>query len=200
MRRLLFAVLLIGACETGAAAEYYEDAQSAIQRGDDALAARLLRSLAEQGDSRAQVRLGAMYIIGQGVPEDYQKAAKWFRRAAEKGDARAQAMLGELYTTGQGVPQNYQEATNWLRRAAEQGDAEAQSNLGLSYELGHGVAQDFIHAHMWLNFATAALSGEKGKTAMENRDRVALHMTVAEIAKAQQMARRCQEMNFKGCE
>jgi hypothetical protein len=44
------------------------------------------------------------------------------------------------------------------------------------------------------------LSGEKGKTAMENRDRVALHMTVAEIATAQQMARRCQEMNFKKCE
>lgn len=200
MRSFLFAGFLVVACATGAAADPYEDARSAIERGDDALAARLLRSLAEEGDSRAQLRLGAMYLIGQGVPEDHRKAAKWFRQAAEREDPRAQAMLGELYTAGQGVPQDYQEATKWLRRAAEQRDAGAQSDLGLLYELGHGVAQDFIHAHMWFSFAAAALSGEKGKTATENRDRVASHMTVAEIAKAQQMARRCQETNFKECD
>ena len=54
MRRILFAVILVVACATVAAADSYEDAVSAYNRGDYALAARLLRPLAEQGNASAQ--------------------------------------------------------------------------------------------------------------------------------------------------
>ena len=90
MRRFFFAVLLVVASATGAAADPYDDAISALQRKDDALAARLLRPLAEKGDSKAQNNLGMMYGLGEGVPQDYQEAAKWHRKAAEQGNASAQ--------------------------------------------------------------------------------------------------------------
>ena len=131
MRRILFAVFLVVACATGAAAGPREDAESAYQRGDYALAAQLLRSLAEQGNATAQFNLGVLYANGQGVPQDYQEALKWYRKAAEQGDADAQYNLGLLYDSGRGVPQNSEEAAKWYRKAAKQGHAGAQYNLGV---------------------------------------------------------------------
>ena len=164
MRRFLFAVFLVVACATVAAAGSIEEAEFVYDRGDYTQAARLFRPLAEQGIASAQFDLGAMYAKGQGVPQDYQAALKWFRKAAE------------------------------------QGDASAQSNLGLMYERGRGVRRDFIRAHMWYSVAAAALSGDDGKAAMKDRDHVASEMTAAQIGKAQEMARRCQETKFKECE
>ena len=131
MRRVLFAVILVMACATGAAAGPAEDAESAYQHGDYALAAQLLRPLAEQGNATAQFNLGVLYANAQGVPQDYQEALKWYRKAAEQGDADAQYNLGVMYDNEQGVPQDYQEALKWYRKAAEQGDADAQNNLGV---------------------------------------------------------------------
>ena len=68
MRRFLFAVILVVACATSATADSIEEAVSAYDRGDYALAARLLRPLAEQGDAWAQFGLGMLYLNGQGVP------------------------------------------------------------------------------------------------------------------------------------
>ncbi len=70
MRRILFAVLLVVADATGAAAGPREDAESAYQRDDYALAAQLIRSLAAQGNATAQFNLGVLYANGQGVPQD----------------------------------------------------------------------------------------------------------------------------------
>ena len=131
---------------------------------------------------------------------DYTRAARLFRPLAEQGIASAQNNLGGMYTQGRGVSQDYQEALKWYRRAAEQGIASAQNNLGLMYENGRGVRRDLIHAHMWYNVAAAALSGDEGKAAMKRRDHVASQMTAAQIEKAQEMARRCQQSQFKECD
>ena len=74
MRRILFAVFLVVACATVAAADSFEVAVAANKRGDYPQAARLFRPLAEQGDARAQAGLAAMYVIGQGVPQDLIRA------------------------------------------------------------------------------------------------------------------------------
>ena len=96
MRRFFFAVFLVVACATVAAAGPAEDADSAYQRGDYALAARLFRPFAEQGHAKAQSNLGVMYSKGQGVPQDYAEARKWFRKAAEQGHPQAQYNLGVM--------------------------------------------------------------------------------------------------------
>ena len=131
---------------------------------------------------------------------DYTQAARLFRPLAEQGIASAQFNLGMMYARGQGVPQDYQAALKWYRRAAEQGHASAQNNLGLMYERGRGARQDFILAHMWSNIAAATLNGDEGKSALTRRDHVASQMTAAQIEKAQEMARRCQDTKFKACD
>ena len=79
----VLAASLIGQVEAG----QFEDAIAAYRRGDYATALLQFRSLADQGDARAQNNLGMMYDTGQGVLENYNEAAKWFRRAADQGDA-----------------------------------------------------------------------------------------------------------------
>ena len=76
------------------------------------------RALAEQGDARAQVYLGFMYVNGLGVPQDNVEAVWWYRRAAEQGSADAQSNLGFMYGTGAGVPPDYVAAHMWFNLAA----------------------------------------------------------------------------------
>ena len=160
---------------------------------------RLSRAV-EQGEAGAQFQLGVLYANGQGVPQNYEEAVQWYRRAAEQGEAVAQFNLGVKYDNGQGVPQNYEVAGQWYRRAAEQGHARAQSNLGVLYAQGQGLPQDFIRAYMWLTIAAAASRGDDVKTATKNQNYVTSHMTAAQIGKAQEMARRCQQSQFKECD
>ena len=105
-----------------------------------------------------------------------------------------------MYNKGEGVAQDYREAVKWFHLAAEQGNAGAQGHLGVKYANGQGVPQDFLRAYMWSNLAAAALSGNEGKAAIEIRDRIASKLTAAQVVKAQEMARRCQQSKFKECD
>ena len=69
---------------------------------------------------------------------------------------------------------------------AEQGDAEAQYNLAQMYFNGWGVARDYGAAYKW--FTLASELGEDAKAALRRRDKVAVWMTEAEVAEAQQRA------------
>jgi len=59
------------------------------------------------------LRLGVLYVNGQGVPQNYEMAGQWHRRAADQRVAAAQFQPGVLYANGQGVPQSYAEAARW---------------------------------------------------------------------------------------
>ena len=51
---------------------------AAFQVGDNATALKEWRSLAEQGDSKAQINLGILYAEGKGVPQDPTTAHMWY--------------------------------------------------------------------------------------------------------------------------
>jgi uncharacterized protein len=144
-----------------------------------------LRKSAEAGDASAQNRLGLLYEVGAGVPQNYGQAREWFEKAAKQGHAGAQANLGTLYLQGMGAPQSSQMAFFWFSRAADQGNVLAFAKLGSMYAEGRGVLQDFTQAHMWYNLA--AVQGEP--RAAEARDALATQMTPAQIAEAQRLAR-----------
>jgi TPR repeat protein len=114
--------------------------------------AHWVRKAADQGNAGAQVELGSMYEIGQGVPKDEAEAVRWMRKAADQGDAHAQTILGAWYTYGICVPQDYAEAVRWYRKAADQGYADAQLELGDVYADGDiilGIPKDDAERHRW---------------------------------------------------
>jgi hypothetical protein len=173
-----------------------DEAVAAIQRGDYASGLRLLRALADQGDTVARYDLGVLYDNGRGVAQDHAEAARWYRVAAEAGHAAAQNNLASLYRNGQGVPQDFAEAVKWYRRAADQGSAMAQNNLGVMYRDGLAVAKDDVRAHMWFNLSAA--KGNQG--AAKSRDAVASRLTPEQLAQAQELARKCQRSNYRECD
>jgi hypothetical protein len=94
------AIIVLFSFATSVAADPFEDVDAAFKRGDYATERRLLRPLAEQGNSVAQAILGNMYYSGTGVPQNSAEAVKWHRRSAEQGFAEAQMSLGAMYNLG----------------------------------------------------------------------------------------------------
>ncbi len=71
----LVAVALFVESMAAHAANHYA-AYGAYVRGDYAIALRIFRRLADQGDADAQNNLGLMYHQGQGVAQDYAAAVR----------------------------------------------------------------------------------------------------------------------------
>ena len=117
------------------------------------------------------------------------------KRLAEKGDVVAQMNLGNKYYVGEGIPQNFTEAVKWYRMAARQGNAVAQNNIGMMYSIGSGLPKNFIRAFVWASVAAA----QGNEQAMANRDVVADELTRVQLARAQRMAMRCFDSNYRDC-
>jgi len=111
------------------------------------LAFRWYLQAAEGGHLEAQVHMGCVYSVGEGVAVDYAAAATWFEKAAGRGDRVAQFNLGLALAHGTGTPQNFKLAAEWYQRAADQGYSSAMVNLGTLYDSGHGVELDHEHAN-----------------------------------------------------
>ena len=176
-------------------AQDFQTGLEAYKKGDFITALREWEPIAEQGDAAVQYNLGLMYQNGQVGTQDYKEAVKWYFKSGEQGYAEAQYNLGVMYEQGQGVIQNYKEAANWFSKSAEQGYTSAQYNLGFMYIKGQGVLQDNVYAHMWWNLAAS----NGNANAAKNRDIIAKRMTVADISKAQELARVCVRKKYKGC-
>ena len=128
--------------------------------------------------------------------DDFTTAAILYKKVAEQGDRLAQYNLGMIYSLGEGVLQDYAEAVRWFKLAAKQGDSDAQYELANSYYSGEGVLQDYVKAHMWMNISAA--SGDK--YARKERNAFNKKMTSQQIAKAQEMAKRCLTSKYKDCD
>ena len=122
-----FAVALVLLLSTPALADFQAGCD-AFDRGDYAAAREQWAPLAEQGDPKAQFRLGCLYAFGQGVAPDYAFALRLYRLAAEQGDPDAQNNLGGMYAQGMGVPPDPVQAYMWFELAAARGHEMALKN------------------------------------------------------------------------
>ncbi len=76
---------------------------------------------AAQGNQYADYRLGKLYLLGDSIPKDTDKAIVYLTRAAESSNQYAQYALGKLYLT-----QDSEMAWYWFTQSAEQGNEYAQ--------------------------------------------------------------------------
>ncbi|MBI4695763.1 MAG: sel1 repeat family protein [Gammaproteobacteria bacterium] len=123
----------LGIAALPAAAATLEQAERELARHNYPAAVSALQGLVENGDTQAQVRLGAMYQKGEGVARDPAKALALYTAAAQRGNADALYNLGNLYLMGEGVKQDDGWALTYYRQAAAQGHALAQKNMEQLY-------------------------------------------------------------------
>ncbi len=156
MKTRIFLALLVGALQVGAAAASpWEEAASALRRGDYALAGQGLETLADAGHPGAQLLLGEIYEYGLGTERDYRQADTWFRKAAAQGNTDALAFLGAVHEDASGVTPAYTDALRWYLLAAQQGHTGAQYQVGVMLTKGQGALPDLAAAYQWLRRAAA---------------------------------------------
>jgi len=151
LRRFLVCAFTILLCSRLSAAADLKVAKRAYQQKDYATAFREFTPLAEQGNEDAQLFLGKMYMLGQGVLKDPDQAIKCFKASAAQGNADAQFFLGAMYL----LPyKDITEGVKWLRLSAEQGQQDAQLLLGKTYMQGaKELPRDPVQAEMWMRLA-----------------------------------------------
>jgi len=188
MKSIRVIILSVLAIVHGFAWGGFDEGLEAYHYGHYETALREWRSLAEQGDVEAQIRLGYLYFDGRGVKQDYQEGVKWFRKAAEQGNAEAQGKLGIAYQLGKGdLQKDYKEAAKWFRKAAEQGAYNRYYNLGFLYENGgFGLQKDYVQACMWYSLEIPLYRDDFNDI---HRLRVEEKMTPVQIAEGRQLAK-----------
>ena len=125
---LLFAALLIGSLAV--------QAQS-IEALRDSMAA---------GNLNSQVDLALLYLFGEGVEQDTEKAMSLIRDAADKGNRYGELWMGICYRDSYGVENDYDEAFRWFMSSAQKGNISAMGMLGEAYKYGQGTEQDLDKA------------------------------------------------------
>ncbi len=89
----------------------------------------LYRTACDGGDLVACDVLGLMYLAGDGVFQDLERAIALFGRACDGGEPAGCNHLGLMYHTGAGVAADMAAAINLYRRACELGEPTACTNL-----------------------------------------------------------------------
>jgi TPR repeat protein len=125
--------------------------------------------------------LGAMYLRGTMVPQNFLEAKQWLIQAAEQGNMAAQNDLAYLYYNGLGGKRDYARALELYEKAALQGDPMAQANTGLMYASGTGTGTDKAKGYAWYSLAAS-----RGNTiAAINRNSLMAEMSWEELNRAQ---------------
>jgi localization factor PodJL len=117
-----------------------------------------LEEAAALGHPPAQLQLGELYKLGQGVPQDAAQARAWYERAANGGNVLAMHRVGVMAARGQGGPADQAAAIAWFEKAAGLGLVDSQYNLGAIYHPGGegsaSGAQDAMKAYFWYTLAS----------------------------------------------
>lgn len=127
-RLLLFATLIFGSLAV--------QAQS-IEALRDSMAA---------GNLNSQVDLALLYLFGEGVEQDTEKAMSLIRDAADKGNRYGELWMGMCYKNAYGVETDYDKAFRWFMSSAQKGNVTAMGMLGEAYKYGQGTEQDLDKA------------------------------------------------------
>ncbi|MCV2866058.1 tetratricopeptide repeat protein [Albidovulum sediminicola] len=98
----------------------------------------LLERSMELGSIRGYIELAQLYMEGNGVPLNFEKAMELLNQAAAAGEVSAYIHIGRAYLQGVGGSPDYAAAWSSMERAAAAGIPEAFREMGHWYLRGLG--------------------------------------------------------------
>ena len=115
---------------------------------EDEEAVAWYRRAAAQGLPEAQYGLGKMYLSGEGVPANPDKARELFEQAARQGHVGAiQALAAAYEKGGLGLAPDYEACRRWLEAGIDAGDPWSARRLARAYRRGElGLPVDLDRA------------------------------------------------------
>lgn len=111
----------------------HTQALNAYKNRDFATALRIWEDEAYQQNDQALTNLGLMYLKGEGVKKELQKAKIYFEKGAALGNISAIYNLGLMYYSGIGMAENLEEGAKYLLQAAQAGHSGANFRMALHY-------------------------------------------------------------------
>ena len=133
-------------------AEYEEAVKLELSGGDSAIILKHLQRAATDGSPQAQYALGVMYLHGQHVEVDNQKALDFLRDASDQMYPDALFDLGVALEIGKIVKKNKKEAFKCYFHAMIFGDRQAIQEVARCVYHGIGVEKN-IHLYKMLMLA-----------------------------------------------
>lgn len=125
----------------------------AQETGDYKTAFAIWSEFAERKEAVGIHNLGTMYLEGQGVSRDLEKATRLLATAAMMGSAPSSYILGCIYLRAK----DFITAADWLKKAHQDGDVTAAAILVTMYLEGLGVPRDEELAAEWLAKGNGAI-------------------------------------------
>ena len=113
------------------------------------------KNASKLGVVEAQTNLAALYMTGEGLAQNFDKARELLTDAANQSDGFAMCKLGDIYAEGLGVPMDSARAVFWYQKAVEHGDLRAAVALGLRYWEGRGIKANQNRAMILFKMAAA---------------------------------------------
>ena len=127
----------------------YENGHT-IGKRDVAEAIKWWTRAAEQNHLKALDEMADVYLNGDGVEQDEERALEFVRKAADLDYGAAQFKLAWMYSQDIGEPRNEQDRPfNLLLHSAANGDGDGCLALSLRYRDGLGTQRDFVEAAGW---------------------------------------------------
>ena len=120
------------------------------------VAALVYKRAVELGNVNAMVRLARLFLRGEGVTVDTEKALELNRQAAARGHSVAQINVAHILSKTSG---DRDEIFRFTKLAADQGYTHAETSLAQLFEDGFGVEKDLAEAMRW--YARAAAKGDE---------------------------------------
>jgi TPR repeat protein len=183
-------LLVAGAAK---ATDPVESGRAAYLRGEPALAFHEFSRGVMNNSAEARYLLGALYLQGEGIPQDRLRAAKLYSEAADQRFPPAMRDFGLMLLGGLVVEKNVQAGLSFIAAAAREDDWVAMSQLGDIYRDGDGVTPDRIEALKWYNLAAGHSAAHQAPDAAEYRDQfdsLARQMPEAEIRETRRRVER----------
>ncbi|RIB14212.1 hypothetical protein C2G38_2195747 [Gigaspora rosea] len=95
------------------------------------------------------ISLGLLYLYGQGVAINQQKALQLFLQSVSIGSSLGKCYVADCYYYGYGTIEDKFLTFAWSLKAAKEGNARAQNMVGYSYMCDVGISKSNDEAFKW---------------------------------------------------
>ena len=148
-----------------------------------------LKQGADGGYAVSQYELALVYERGELASKDLEKSHYWMESAAKQGYEEALTITASDYFMGVGVPRNDVKGFEWLMKAYGMLGRHFKQwgMLAAAYEVGRGTPIDLAKAYMCYDL--------EGTAGIEDKARIAPHMTPEQRAEGLRLSQEWQEKN-----
>ena len=151
MKKTLFFLVVLGSFLN---AMTFEEA-NAIQKVQGSIKALgAYKELVEQNNPQAMHELALIYLKGDGIVKNINKAQELFQKASELGNADSTYFLAKIYLSDKTIYFNEKKAYNTFVDAANQNNAKAQLMIGKFFLMGGIVPKDYEKALHYFKLAS----------------------------------------------